>query len=90
MEELNTTNEQISEEAEAGVTVRRRHTRPTPERDKFFVLRQIFNIIFIIGALIGCFIYIKVNDTMGAILIIIAMAFKMAECVLRFRKTGVE
>lgn len=82
MEELNKTEEQV--------TVRRRHTRPQPERDRFFVLRQIFNIIFMIGAVVGCFIYIKVNDTMGAVLIIIAMAFKMAECVLRFRKTGTE
>lgn len=85
MEDIKTTNEQISEEAE-DVTVRRRHTRPEPERDKFFVLRQIFNIIFILGAVVGCFFYIKINEAMGGILIIIAMAFKMAECVLRFRR----
>lgn len=80
IEEQNTGDEQIASRP-------RHHTRPKPTRDKFFVLRQIFNIIFMVGAVIGCVVYIKVNDTMGAILIIIAMAFKMAECVLRFRKT---
>lgn len=63
-----------------------RHHRKPEERDRFFLVRQVLNILFMIGAVIGCFIYLKVNDTMGAILIIIAMAFKMAECVLRFKK----
>lgn len=63
----------------------RHHNNPN-DKGKFFVLRQIFNIIFMIGAVIGCVVYLKVNDMMGAILIVIAMAFKMAECVLRFKK----
>lgn len=78
-------NEEV-QEVTAQSSVRRHHTRPEPDRDKFFMLRQIFNVIFIIGAIVGCFFYIKVNEMMGGILIIIAMAFKMAECVLRFRK----
>ncbi|MCQ2220512.1 MAG: hypothetical protein MJZ12_03920 [Prevotella sp.] len=82
MEDINCKEETLDEAPIA----RRHHTRPEPERDKFFVLRQIFNIVFIVGAIIGCFFYIKVNEMMGGILIIIAMAFKMAECVLRFRK----
>lgn len=94
MEEINKSEEiqdevVHNEEVQEGTgqsSVRRHHTRPEPDRDKFFMLRQIFNVIFIIGAIVGCFFYIKVNEMMGGILIIIAMAFKMAECVLRFRK----
>lgn len=64
----------------------RHHRKPQKERDAFFVIRQILNVLFMVGAVAGCIVYLKVDDRMGAILIIIAMAFKMAECVLRFKK----
>lgn len=84
--EENTIQEQNINEVESVVTKPHRHTRPEKERDTFFFLRQIFNIVFMVGAVVGCILYMKVNELMGGILIIIAMAFKMAECVLRFRK----
>lgn len=76
----------ITEETSALRKPERHHRKPESDRDGFFMLRQIFNIVFMVGAIAGVIVYLKVNDTMGAILIIIAMAFKMAECVLRFRK----
>ena len=69
--------------AEEEIAVARHHRRPQKERGKFFVIRQILNVMFMIGAVIGCVFYVKFDERMGAILIIIAMAFKMAECVLR-------
>lgn len=84
--EENITTEQNVEQTESVVRQPRHHTRPEKDRDSLFLLRQIFNIIFMVGAVVGCVLYIKVNAMMGGVLIIIAMAFKMAECVLRFRK----
>ena len=63
----------------------RHHRRPDEVKDKFYKMRQIFNIIFIVGAIIGVAVYLK-NEAMGAVLIVMAMAFKMAECVIRFKK----
>lgn len=63
----------------------RHHRRPDEPKGAFFKMRQIFNIIFMVGAVIGVIVYLK-NETMGAILIVTAMAFKMAECVIRFKK----
>lgn len=73
------------EEIVSVVRPRRQHSKPEG-RGKFFVLRQILNVLFMIIAVIGCIFYIKVDALMGAIVIVIAMAFKMAECVLRYMK----
>lgn len=50
------------------------------------LLRNILNIIFIIGALIGMFLYYKGNTETGTIVIIVAMAFKLIEVVIRLLK----
>lgn len=63
----------------------RRHTRPR-ERGRFFVLRNILNIIFIIGAIIGMLVYFFKNADAGIIIVLGAMAFKMCECVIRLVK----
>lgn len=42
------------------------------------------NIIFIIGAIAGMAIFYFHDRTMGTIVILTAMAFKIAECCFRF------
>lgn len=54
---------------------------------KLFLIRQILNIIFMAGALAGAVLYwVQPEPTTGILVIMTAMFFKMAECVLRFRK----
>ena len=54
--------------------------------DKYIVLRNILNIIFMVVALIGVVVYFFGNQNTGTIIILIAMAFKIVECVFRFMK----
>lgn len=62
----------------------RHHRRPAPQNDKYFKIRNTLNIIFILGAIVGMAIFYFKNTTMGTIIIITAMAFKLAECCFRF------
>lgn len=76
--------EEIKEVASTAVrphhTVKEHH-RPTPHR----VLRQWLNIIFMVGAVVGvCIYYFTEAITLGIIIILCAMVFKMAECAFRF------
>ncbi len=65
----------------------RRHRREEPEdNDRFAVLRQILNIIFMLGAVIGMFVYFKYSHSIGGGIIICSMLFKIIECVLRLMK----
>ena len=66
---------------------RQRGTGETP-RDRIFWIRNILNIIFIIGAVVGViFYFFTQKETLGIIIILTAMFFKMAECSIRiFRK----
>ena len=61
--------------------VRRHHRRP--EDDKFFKIRNVLNIIFMIGAVVGVVVFCFKDQTMGTIVILTAMAFKIAECCFR-------
>lgn len=63
-----------------------RHHRRQQERGKFFVLRNILNIIFIIGAIVGMLVYFFKNEEAGIVIVLGAMAFKMCECVIRLVK----
>ena len=59
----------------------------TEKRSKVFIIRQIMNIIFIIGAIIGAILYwTEPEPTLGILVIMTAMFFKMAEHVLRFKR----
>ena len=61
-----------------------RHQRREPkERDKYFKLRNVLNIIFMIGAIVGCAVFYYSDHFIGTIIILIAMAFKFVECALR-------
>lgn len=63
-----------------------RHTRPQDGRGRYFVVRQILNLLFMVIALVGVGLYLWWNEMGGIIIVVIAMAFKMAECVLRYLK----
>lgn len=46
-------------------------------------LRNVLNIIFMLGAIIGVAIYLLGDSTIGTIVILAAMSFKIVECSLR-------
>lgn len=48
------------------------------------MLRQVLNIIFMIGAVAGVIIFLTGSQTVGTIVILAAMVFKIAECAFRF------
>lgn len=56
------------------------HRKPDPHRN----LRQWLNIIFMVGAVVGMCVFCFSNPTVGVIIILCAMVFKMAECAFRF------
>lgn len=59
------------------------HRRSTP---RFFALRNCLNIIFMLGAVAGVAIYFYSDTFTGTIVILVAMAFKIVECIFRFIK----
>lgn len=63
---------------------RRPHRKKEEAPKPFLRLRNVLNIIFIIGAVIGMYMYFFGNQTTGTIIILGAMAFKIVECSLRF------
>ena len=68
-------------------TVRRPdHRMHRQERkDRFLYIRQWLNIIFMLGAVIGVIVYfLAALTTTGTIIILVAMVFKIIECILRF------
>ena len=55
------------------------------ERRKFWI-RQVLNIIFMVGAIAGAVLYwVLPDEKMGIIVIMTAMFFKMAECIFRVK-----
>lgn len=60
------------------------HHRREASEDKYFKIRNVLNIIFIVGAIAGMGIFYFHDRTMGTLVIITAMAFKIAECWFRF------
>ena len=62
-----------------------RHKRSEQDNtDKFLKIRNILNIIFMIGTIAGVIFYITSSQTTGIIIIMSSMVFKIAECCLRF------
>ena len=49
----------------------------------FMKIRTILNIIFIVGAIIGVFLYFYSSHYVGTIVILVSMAFKFIETILR-------
>ena len=46
-------------------------------------VRQVLNLIFMIGGIVGVILFFTVGRTVGVIVILAAMVFKIIECVLR-------
>lgn len=55
-----------------------------PSADWMLKLRNILNIIFMLGAVVGVIYYISADKYTGTLIILGAMAFKIAESALRF------
>ncbi|MCD8296366.1 MAG: hypothetical protein LUC88_02215 [Prevotella sp.] len=64
----------------------RRHRGEEDKPDRFFMLRNILNVIFIIGAVVGVLMYFYKDEQAGTIVILVSMMFKIVECVFRFMK----
>lgn len=64
----------------------RERLRPEREKDQYMAIRQWFNIIFMVGAVVGMAVYFLSNHTIGTYIILASMVFKIIECVLRFLK----
>lgn len=62
------------------------HRNSDKPKGRFFMLRQILNLLFMIIAVVGVVMYLCYDQTKGTIVVIIAMAFKMSESVLRYIK----
>lgn len=54
--------------------------------DQYIHIRQWLNIIFMLGAIVGLCVYFFGDKTVGTYFVLVAMLFKMVECVLRFIK----
>ena len=54
------------------------------ERDSFFAIRNVLNIFFMLLAIVGVVFYLTQQEQVGVIIVLVAMVFKMIECVLRF------
>ena len=65
----------------------RRRSRGEEEEpaDRYRMLRQWLNILFMIGAVVGVVLYLKYGDV-GTYVILAAMILKIVECVLRLMK----
>ena len=65
---------------------RRRGEDEDNGEDKYRMLRQILNILFMLGAVVGVIVYFYYGRDLGTIIILVSMAFKLAECVFRLIK----
>ena len=68
---------------ESDVNHLHRHHRRSERSDRFFKIRNILNIIFMIGAVVGVIVLYCHDKTMGIVIILVSMVFKMFECCLR-------
>lgn len=64
----------------------RHHRKSDNGNDRFIVLRQILNIIFMLTAVVGVVIYLVHSERLGIIIVLASMIFKIIECVLRLLK----
>jgi hypothetical protein len=54
--------------------------------NRFLKIRQWLNILFMIGAVVGMLMYFYSNRQVGFVVIVVAMALKFVECILRLIK----
>lgn len=53
-------------------------------RKKYYIIRNVLNTIFLIGAIVGMLLYFFYSEQVGTFVILGSMIFKMAECCFRF------
>lgn len=72
-------------ERENGLARRPRHQMRREERsdNKMLPLRNILNLVFMLGAIAGVVTYYLGNSRLGIIIVLAAMAVKMVECAIR-------
>lgn len=75
--------EQVNNNIESSAIPPRRHKRPK-EQDSTLKVRQWLNAIFMLGAIIGVIVYFAGSSSIGTIIILAAMVFKIVECAIRF------
>jgi len=63
---------------------RRHRNEEERDADRLFKIRNILNIIFMIGVVVGVVLYFYVAHNVGTIVILSAIVFKLIECSLRF------
>lgn len=63
----------------------RNHAR-NDKQEMIFKLRNILNIIFILGSIFGMIYYFFIDDYIGTFIILGAMAFKITETSIRLLK----
>ena len=64
-----------------------RHRRPESRHARtILLLRNVLNIIFMAGAIIGVGFYLKVDHTTGIYIIFASMIFKFVESAIRLLK----
>lgn len=66
--------------------LQRRHRNEDDNKEnRFRNTRQWLNAIFMAGAIAGVIVYLTpTNHTSGIFIILVAMSFKIIECILRF------
>ena len=80
-EGIATTDKEVEQQFEEGF--RRKHRRGGP--DRFYAIRNVLNLLFMVVAVVGVVIYCTSSDkTTGTIVVLAAMALKIIECALRF------
>lgn len=71
------------EKKEESLVQRKERAEKEREEKPFLKVRNILNIIFMLGALAGVLIYFLSDQTTGTYIILVAMVFKMVEASLR-------
>lgn len=61
-----------------------RHRNRRNEKDTTLPLRNILNIIFMIGAIVGVIVYLCGPKETGIYIALVAIVFKMVESAIRF------
>lgn len=68
-------------------TPKHRHRMaPVEDRGQLHQVRQVLNLLFILGAIVGMVLYFKVNRDTGTYVLIGACVFKFVEVTLRIMK----
>jgi len=59
-----------------------RHRRGGPD-SRFFKIRNLLNLLFMLLAIVGVAVYALSSHTTGTVIVLVAMVFKFIECCLR-------